>query len=139
MSERDACLVALRPKVVVDTSEAGPIDIFQSRTLHPILKLQNPLILGLVAIYLEKYCPRFPHLPHAEQVSFVRNVLKRDSRPKHMLVGMVAGQFTQDEFTFFVEHEAELRRRLIELCIQRVQDQVHILFYRDNGDEPASA
>jgi len=129
MSERDARLVALRPEVVADTGTAGPM----------ILKLQNPLILSLVAIYLEKYCPGFMHLPHAKQCSFVQNVLRRDSRPKHMLVGLVAGHFTASEFTFFVEHEAEVRRRVIELCIQHVQDQVDALFPRNDDHGQAEA
>lgn len=132
MSERDARLLALRPEGASDVGAGSPIDAFQGRTLHPILTLQNPLILSLVAVYLEKYCPGFAHLAHAKQRSFVRNVLQRDSRPKHMLVGLVAGHFTAPEFTFFMEHEAEVRRRVIELCIQRVQDQVDTLF-RNGG------
>ncbi len=97
---------------------------FQSLTLRPILKLQNPLILTLVSLYLAKYCPKFAHLPHPSKLAYVRDILKRDSRPKHMLVGIVAGHFTGEEFTFFCAHEAEVRRRLVELCIQRVQDQI---------------
>ena len=51
-------------------------------------------------------------------------MLKRDSRPKNMIVGMVAGHFTEDEFAFFVDKEPEVRRRLIDLCILAIEDQI---------------
>ncbi|MCH8962345.1 MAG: hypothetical protein IH820_13770 [Bacteroidetes bacterium] len=44
-----------------------------------------------------------------------------------MMVGMVAGHFTEEEFAFFVEKEPEVRRRLIDLCILALQDQVNDL------------
>lgn len=124
MHERDAHLLALRPDVPLDVEPIGAMERFQHQTLRPILKLQNPLILELVACYLRRYCPKFANYDDARKHAYVRDLLKRDSRPKHMLVGLAAGQFTTDEFSFFVAHEAEVRRRLVELCIRRVQDQV---------------
>ncbi len=109
------------------------MEAFQNRTLRPILTLQNPLILTLVGGYLEKYCPRFARLSLDSRLAYVRDILTRDSRPKHVLVGLVAGHFTQEEFAFFCAHEAEVRRRLVDLCIERVQDQIDQLGHDDDA------
>lgn len=127
MRDRDAHLLMIRPDVPHLAEAIGPMEAFQNRTLRPILKLQNPVVLSLVRVYLENYCPKFDQMDSAKQRQFVRNVLSRDSRPRHMLVGIVAGHFTEEEFSFFCAHEAEARRRLMDLCIKRVQDQVEHL------------
>ena len=124
MTHRDSRLVELRPALGISTEAASALEVFQRQTLRPILKLQNPVLLALVSVYLKKYCPRFSGLERNEKLIYVRDLLKRDSRPKNMLVGMIAGHFTEDEFAFFVEQEPEIRRRLIDLCIQRIQDQI---------------
>ena len=124
MTARDAKLVDLRPSLNIHTALSGPLETFQNKTLRPILKVQNPVILALVTVYLKKYCPRFSTYSRMEKMTYVRNLLRRDSRPKNMLVGMVAGHFTNEEFAFFIEHEPEVRRRVIDLCVQRIQDQI---------------
>ena len=127
MTLRDARLVELRPALSISTETSGALDVFQTQTLRPILTLQNPVLLTLVTVYLKKYCPRFAGLSRTDKMVYVRDLLKRNARPKNMLVGMVAGHFTEDEFAFFVEQEPEIRRRLIDLCIQRLQDQIDML------------
>ena len=58
-----------------------------------------------MSVYLKKFCPRISNLSRDEKKTWVRDVLKRDSRPKNMLIGMVAGHFTEEEFAFFIELE----------------------------------
>ena len=118
----------LRPPLGLSTEALGALEMFQTQTLRPILKLQNPVLLSLMSVYLKKFCPRISNLSRDEKKTWVRDVLKRDSRPKNMLIGMVAGHFTEEEFAFFIEQEPEIRRRLIDLCIQRIQDQIDTVF-----------
>ena len=127
MTIRDSRLVDLRPALGISTEALGSLEVFQTQTLRPILKLQNPVLLSLMSVYLKKFCPRFSRLSRDEKKTWVRDVLKRDSRPKNMLIGMVAGHFTEEEFAFFIEQEPEIRRRLIDLCIQRIQDQIDMV------------
>ncbi len=114
----------IRPELAIDTEAASALELFQSRTIRPILTLQNPVMLTLLSYYLKKYCPRFSQFDRSKQISYVGDMLKRDSRPKNMIVGMVAGHFTEEEFAFFVEKEPEVRRCLIDLCILVVQEQI---------------
>ncbi|MFQ5571917.1 MAG: hypothetical protein ACE5G0_19735 [Rhodothermales bacterium] len=121
---RDAQLLTIRPESPAAIKETSALESFQNQTLWPILKLQHPLMLTLVSGYVRKYCPTYAQLQHAEKRSFVHHVLRRDSRPQHMLVGMVVGHFTEYEFAFFEEHESEVRNRLVNLCIEMVLDQL---------------
>lgn len=124
MTTRDANLVEIRPALALETEAANALDLFESQTLRPILSLQNQVMLTLLSYYLKKYCPRFSQFDHARRIAYVSDMLHRDSRPKNMIVGMVAGHFTEEEFAFFVEQEPEVRRCLIDLCIVSLQDQV---------------
>lgn len=117
----------IRPAVPVDTSAQQPMEQFQSRTLRPICKLQNPLILMTVARYLQKYNTGFRQMDRADQEAKVRNLLKEDRRLKRTLVGLVAGHFTSDEYAFYLDHQREVRRRLTALFTQRVLDQLDVL------------
>lgn len=124
MTTRDASLVEIRPALAIDTEAANALELFQRRTLQPILTLQNQVMLTLLSYYLKKYCPRFSQFDRSRKLTYVGDMLQRDSRPKNMIVGMVAGHFTEEEFAFFVEQELEIRRRLIDLCIAVLQDQI---------------
>ncbi len=114
----------IRPAVPVDTSAQQPMEQFQSRTLRPLCKLQNPLILMTVARYLQKYNTGFAQMDRADQEAKVRNLLKEDRRLKRTLVGLVAGHFTEAEYAFYLDHQREVRRRLTALFTQRVLDQM---------------
>ena len=124
MTIRDVNLVEIRPALAIDTEADNALELFQSRTLQPILTLQNQVLVTLLSYYLKKYCPRFSQFDRSKQLTYVGDMLQRDSRPKNMIVGMVAGHFTEEEFAFFVEKEPEIRRCLIDLCILALQDQI---------------
>jgi catechol 2,3-dioxygenase-like lactoylglutathione lyase family enzyme len=124
---RDDRMRQIRPAVPVDTSAQQPMERFQSRTLRPICKLQNPLILTTVARYLQKYNTGFRRMDRADQEAKVRNLLKEDRRLKRSLVGLVAGHFTANEYAFYLDHQREVRRRLVALFTQRVLDQIDVL------------
>ena len=126
--DRDSRMRQIRPAVPVDTSDQQPMEQFQSRTLRPICKLQNPLILTTVARYLQKYNTGFAQMDPADQERKIRNLLKEDRRLKRTLVGLIAGHFTEDEYAFYLGHQREVRRRLTDLLTQRVLDQQKDLF-----------
>ena len=125
--DRDTNLRALRPDVPVDTDEAQPVERFQHEVLRPILKLQNDVILQLVDQFVQKYHTDYERRSDTDRRAILRNLLKQDSKLKRLLFGMIAGLFTRGEFAFFLAHEGELRRRMVPLLIQRVDDQRHRL------------
>jgi len=121
----DAALLALRPvlpQVLPATGEATPAD-FLHHTLRPVLKLQNELLLAVVADFVHDH-----HIPLAtasatEQQRLLAELLTRNTKLRYTVVGLVSGLFTSAELGYYHQNRPELNRRLLELATRRVQDQ----------------
>ena len=124
MTPRDRALLALRPTVDADPEAAvSEVEAFVHRTLRPVLKLQNPTLLALVAADVEKRVPGFDGFAPDDRRQRLAETLRRDSRLKRVLLGVVLGALTADELAFALAHEAEVRRRVVALLTERVGSQ----------------
>ena len=119
----DDALLALRPTITtIEATEPGTVGYFLHATLRPVLKLQNDLLLLLVADFVRDHHLRLaPDL--AGQQQQLAELLRRNTKLRYSLVGLVTGQFTTAEYAFYRPHRAELNRRLLELAQRRVLDQ----------------
>ncbi|GAB3580993.1 hypothetical protein [Hymenobacter daeguensis] len=118
----DAALLALRPVVPTETTDAdGTLGAFLHATLRPVLKLQNDLLLALVADFVRDH---HIALRHTDQHHQLTELLTRNTKLRYTIVGLITGQFTADEYEFYRPHRAELNRRLLEMALRRVLDQV---------------
>ncbi|MBD2724628.1 hypothetical protein [Hymenobacter armeniacus] len=124
--EAAAALLALRP--VVPSAEPAPADEgsvgqFLHATLRPVLKLQNDLLLAVVADFvLDHHMPLATASP-TDQQRQLAELLSRNTKLRYTVVGLVSGMFTADEYAFYRAHRSELNRRLLELAQRRVLDQ----------------
>ena len=124
MPDRDDALLALRPTVDADPdAAASDVEAFLHRTLRPVLKLQNPVLLQLVARDLAKRVPGFAGFAPDDARERLRALLRTDSRLKRVLLGVVLGALTERELAFALDHEAEVRRRVVALLAERVTSQ----------------
>lgn len=132
LSDRDAALCRVRPplpaaEAYADAPPGRPLpddlEAFQTRTLRPLLKLQNPLLLALTADHLARYIPGFASFAPADQTARLRQVLRQDARFKRTLYGFVLGLCTEAEFAFYQTHRSEVRRRLLALVTERLVSQ----------------
>ncbi|QNP53740.1 hypothetical protein H9L05_09465 [Hymenobacter qilianensis] len=92
-----------------------------------MLKLQNELLLLLVADFIQEHHIPFLASSVVEQQRVVAELLTRNVKLRYLLVGTVVGLFTQSELAYYRPNRAELNRRLLELAIRRVQDHVTAL------------
>lgn len=121
----DAALLALRPvlpAVLPASGHATPAD-FLHHTLRPLLKLQNDVLLAVVADFVRDH-----HMPLAaasatEQQRLLAELLARNTKLRYIVIGLICGLFTGAELIYYREHRSELNRRLLELATRRVQDQ----------------
>ncbi|MGB3543310.1 hypothetical protein [Rubrivirga sp.] len=124
MTERDRAVLEARPTVDAHPELASTdLEAFLHRTLRPVLKLQNDVLLALVANDVAKRVPGFASLGLEVQRDRLTAMLKTDSRLKRVLVGVVWGSLTTDELTFALEAEGEVRRRVMALLVERVASQ----------------
>ncbi|MEM7787595.1 MAG: hypothetical protein AAF594_07705 [Bacteroidota bacterium] len=124
MPDRDAALLAHRPPVDADPEAAvSDVEAFLHRTLRPVLKLQNETLLTLVAADVRKRVSGFAGFAPDDQRDRLGAMLRSDSRLKRVLLGVVYGALTRGELAFALDHEAEVRRRVVALLAERVRSQ----------------
>ena len=117
----DDALRALRPLVPAETTDAdGTVGAFLHATLRPALKLQNDLLLAVVADFVRDH---HIALRPTDQPHQLTELLTRNTKLRYTVVGLVSGQFTTEEYAFYRQHRAELNRRLLEMALRRVLDQ----------------
>ena len=119
-------LVKLRPVIssIQEDLEMSPEEAFQNQTIRPILKFQNELLLAVYAEHVLKYKTIFYQLTIPKRLEFIKESLQKDALLKQTLLGTVMGLFTLEEFQLYLSHEKELKRRISDMLIQRLQDQV---------------
>lgn len=124
MTERDRAVLEARPGVdATPDLAATALEAFLHRTLRPVLKLQNDVILALVANDVAKRVPGFASFALEDQRARLGAMLRTDSRLKRVLLGVVWGALTTDELAFALEAESEVRRRVVALVAERVVSQ----------------
>ena len=118
-------LVTLRPIInTISTDQLNsPEEHFQSETLRPVLKFQNELLLALFEQYLRKHKTRFLTTSHQDKQDYIKQTIQKDQAFKNQLLGCIIGQFTLEEYKTFVAGEKEMRKRIVDLLIKRLQDQ----------------
>jgi len=122
---RDQQLISLRPSipVLVEDGVTSAMEQFQNKSLRPILKLQNGLLLQLFRNYAIKRKGAFFAVPVSQKRAYIEKSLQRDLRFRSLMQGIIIGQFTIDELANYEQEESELSRRMIGMMIQRIHSQ----------------
>ncbi len=124
MTDRNTAFLALRPTVNADPDAASSdVERFFHATLRPVLKLQNETLLTIVARGVGKRVKGLADFAPDDQRERLMQALAGDSRLKRTLVGVVYGMLTAQELAFALDHEAEVRRRIVSLLGERVRSQ----------------
>jgi len=117
----------LRPTISsIDRAAATtPEEQFQNQTLRPILKFQNELLLNIYKHYLEQRKRQFYKLSNSKgKLAYIEHSIQKDSKLRELLLGMVIGHFTKEEYDIYLKTEKSIRKRIINLLVQRLQDQM---------------
>lgn len=125
MTDLTTALLALRPLISAELPEVPTATVgdFLHRTLRPVLKLQNELLLLLVADFVREHHIPFQGASAAERERLLAELLTRNVKLRYTIIGTIIGLFTTAETAFYRRHRSELNRRLLELATQRVQSQ----------------
>lgn len=125
MSSREK-VKSIRPSIpsLTEHHRSSELEQFQNRSLRPILKFQNDLLISLFKDYIQQRKVKYFALPPREQAQFIADSIKKDQKFKHLLIGTLIGHFTAEEYHFYQLHKSELNRRMGTLLIQRIQDQL---------------
>lgn len=128
METRDRGLIGIRGDVLGDIHpQSSEEEIFQNRTIRPILKFQNDLFLASFLNYVNKHKGDFHSLSTEKKLLFIENAIQKDIKFRNALKGMVIAMFTLDEFNEYTANSSRLNKRMMNLLIERLKDQVQLL------------
>ena len=128
METRDTFISEFRGEVIgAISSESSSEELFQNKTLRPILKLQNDLFVESFQNYVTKYKNEFYLFSPEKKMNFIENAIHRDIKFRNALKGMIIGLFTVDEFREYIKNSSHLNKRMMNLLIERLQNQVQLM------------
>lgn len=123
MNTRAQKLQSIRPEINVKIDKSTDLELFQSKTLRPVLKFQNELILALFSRHLNDNKILLNTLNDEKKEEVIHAALKKKIFLKKELLGITVGLFTLEEFSFYNYNKTEISKRIVELIIKRISDQ----------------
>lgn len=112
-----------RPIIKNIISEATlSFETFQNATLRPIIKMQHELILALFQSYVQKKKIDFGSLENQSAKDKIKSIFEKDINFKHLILGIIIGHFSAEEFDMYNTNTSEFHKRIIQITVQRIQD-----------------
>ncbi|PKD17177.1 glyoxalase [Salegentibacter salinarum] len=129
MTPRDLQLVALRPEIPsARVSENMSLDEqFQNKTLRPIAKLQDGLLLEVFRNYTKKHKNKFYELNIEKRFIYIENAIQKDIKFRNSLKGIIIGQFTLEEYATYIKNSSALNKRMMNIVKERLQSNIQLL------------
>ncbi len=128
MEARDNNVLGLRGESLgTITSQSSLEEVFQNKTLRPILKLQNDLFIQVFINYAMKQKNVFFSLTPEKKMAYVENVIQRDIKFRNSLKGMVIAFFTLDEYAEYIQNSSNLNKRMMNMLIERLKSQIQLI------------
>lgn len=127
--DRDESILSMRPEIV-QTQTGGSIsaeELFQNRTLRPILKAQNDLLLALFDAYVVAHKGVFNRLAQERKGAYIDAAVQKDVAFRNTLKGIVIGQMTSKEFKHYGENSASYNKRISSMIKERFKSQIQLL------------
>ncbi|GAA4073216.1 hypothetical protein GCM10022389_18340 [Flavobacterium cheonanense] len=128
MEARDLSILELRGSSIGNiTEQSSSEEIFQNKTLRPILKFQNDLFIEVFTNYAVKQKGVFFTLSPDKKMAYIENTIQRDIKFRNSLKGMVIGLFTTEEYNTYIKNSSNLNKRMMNMLIERLKSQVLLL------------
>ncbi len=112
--------ISIRP--ILNLTSEIPVENFQNTTVRPILKLQHELILQFFVFFCNKQKVNILNTEKSKFNSVVNTIIKNNNTLKNQFLGLIIGQFTVNEFSFYKENDSEINKRILTMIGQRIKD-----------------
>ncbi|PKA84121.1 hypothetical protein ATE92_2291 [Ulvibacter sp. MAR_2010_11] len=131
MDARDATLLSLRPRITsaVVTTTMSSEEAFQNKTLRPVTKLQNDLLVAVFINYARKHKNVFYDLTIEKRLDYIENAIHKDMKFRNSLKGIIIGQFTLEEYELYIENSSALNKRMMNIVKERLKNNIQLLEY----------
>ena len=127
MESRTEKLINIRPLIGANVNGLSlEIEHFQNKTIRPILKFQNDLLIKVLKQYFLKHKNGFYSLNLEKRLAYIDHAILKDIKFRNALKGMIIGHFTIEEYEQYLIHSSALNKRMMALLVQRYQDQIQV-------------
>ncbi|WP_298763754.1 glyoxalase [uncultured Polaribacter sp.] len=99
-------------------------EVFQNKTLRPVIKMQHHLLIQSFKNYLFKRKIDFSTLTDQKKKSKIKGIFTKDINYKNFTLGLIVGDFTAEEFHFYANNSSEINRRILQIITKRIQDSI---------------
>ncbi|MFN8325184.1 MAG: glyoxalase [Flavobacteriaceae bacterium] len=128
MANRDLTVLELRGEIFGTINEnSSQEEIFQNKTIRPILAMQNDLFVAVFINYAIKQKSVFFSLSPEKKMAYIENVIQRDIKFRNSLKGIVIGWFTVDEYNQYIKNSSSINKRMMNMLIERLKSQIQII------------
>ena len=104
--EWEPTIIQLRPNIetIAESAESSVLEFFQNKTIRPILKLQNQVLIEAFKGLKRQKAATYSRMADIQKRAWIRNVLSKDAIARNVILGIVLGMMTQEELRFFFDH-----------------------------------
>lgn len=128
MDNRDIFLENYRGDALgIITKDSSSEEVFQNKTLRPILKLQNDLFIEVTRNQINKHKNDFYNFPVEKKLAYVDHIIKNDEKFRNSLKGIIIGLFTISEYKDYILNSSSLNKRMMNMLIERLKNQIQLL------------
>jgi len=129
MDSRSENLLDIRPEISQAQlhENMGSDERFQNKTLRPVIKLQNFLLVDVFKNYIHKHKDAFYELSLEKRLEYIERAIQKDIKFRSALKGIIIGQFTIEEYQTYTLNSSALNKRMMNMVIERLKDQVQLL------------
>ena len=129
MDTRDTNLLKIRPeipnaKVTLLMSEE---ECFQNKTIRPIAKLQNNLLVEVFKHYIKKHKNVFYNLSIEKRMHYIENAIQKNMKFRNSLKGIMIGQFTIEEHRKYISNSSAINKRMMGIVKERLKQNIQLL------------
>ncbi|MDE3740410.1 glyoxalase [Maribacter polysaccharolyticus] len=128
MNDRSHYLLRIRPQIssAKVNSSMSSDEQFQNKTMRPVIKMQNDLLLAAFQNYITKHKNRYYGLSLENKLGYIENTIQKDIKFRNSLKGMIIGQFTVEEYDAYIKNSSALNKRMMHMVIERLKNQIQI-------------
>jgi len=128
MEARDTHVLELRGETYgIINNQSSSEEVFQNKTLRPILKMQNDLFIQVFINYAVKQKNVFFSLTPEKKMIYIENVIQRDIKFRNSLKGMIIALFTLEEYAEYIRISSNLNKRMMNILVERLKSQIQLI------------
>ncbi len=98
------------------------VEVFQNKTIRPIIKMQHAFIIGIFNNYVAKRKVKWSEITKERQEKTIDSAITKDAKLKQFYIGSIVGHFSINELAEYLENKSEFDRRIKQIIIQRLKD-----------------